>query len=267
MTNSISQNNDKPIYNVICIKWGKTEYSPDYVNRLYGMLKRNTQYDIRFFCFTDNAEGFCDGIIAKPMTTLNVAPEDNKYSYKKEAGLCDDNLGGLNGQRVFFFDLDVVIVDNIDCLFEYPKDKEFLIINDWNTKGNHVGQASCYSWVVGELGFVKTYFEQHPKEVVKQYYTASQEYLSAKIIERYGKLNFWPDSWTRSFRFHCSPKGFLRHFFIAKIPEGAKILVFHGSPKPHEALDGIWSNTRKIPFWKRLYKTVRPTKWIADYWR
>jgi hypothetical protein len=269
MTNSTPTDADKPIFNVICIKWGATEYTPDYVNRLCNMVKRNTTYDIRFYCFTDDPQGLSDDVIAQPMTTLNVPPEDNKYGYKKEAGLCDDNLGGLNGQRVFFFDLDVVIIDNIDCFFEFPKDKEFVIINDWNTKGDHIGQASCYSWVVGELGFVKTYFEQHAKQVVDKYYTASQEFLSEQVIARYGKLTFWPDSWSRSFRFHCAPKGILRYFFDAKIPEGAKILVFHGSPKPHEALAGIWSTSshRKTPFWKRFYKVIRPTKWVADYWK
>ena len=261
-----SNTKQNEVYNVICIKWG-TCYSPEYVNRLYSMINRNTRYDFRFFCFTDDPSDLCQQIISKPMTTLNVDSEDNRYSYKKEAGLCDNNLGGLNNQRVFYFDLDIVIVDNIDCFFTYPKDREFLIINDWNTRGDHVGQASCYSWVVGELGFVKTYFEQHPQQVVKKYHTASQEFLCAQVIAHYGELNFWPNRWTRSFRFHCLPKFFLRHFFVGNIPEGAKILVFHGSPKPHEALEGIWSTTKKVSFWKRLYKTVCPTKWIADYWK
>mgnify|MGYP001484372044 CR=1 FL=1 len=252
--------------NVICIKWG-TSYPAEYVNRLYRMVRRNTTRDFSFYCFTDNAEGLLPEIIPRPMTVLDVKPEDNKYAYKKEAGLCDDNLGGLRGQRVLYFDLDVVIVDNIDCFFDYPQGDEFVIINDWNTKGEHVGQASCYSWVVGELGFVKKYFEQHPKEVVEKYFTASQEYLSAKIIERYGKLNFWPDEWCRSFRFHCLPKGIMRHFKAAEIPQGSKVLVFHGSPNPHEAQNGVWTTVKKIPAWKRLYKVVKPVPWIADYWK
>lgn len=252
--------------NIICIKWGDS-YPADYVNRLFQMIQRNTSHPFDFYCFTENAADLFDEVIVKPLPVLNVKPEDNRYSYKKEAGLCDDQLGGLTGQRVFYFDLDVVIVDSIDCFLEYPKGEEFIIINDWNTKGDHVGQASCYSWIVGQLGFVKEYFEQHPREVADQYFTASQEYLSAQIIEKFGKLNFWPDSWCRSFRFHCLPKGVLRHFFIAKIPEGAKILVFHGSPNPHEAVLGVWSTVKKIPFWKRLYKVVRPTPWIMKYWK
>lgn len=266
MTDRVSTADQEDIHNVICIKWG-TSYPAEYVNRLYRMVARNTTYQFKFYCFTDDAEGLCPEVIPKPMTVLNVPPEENKYSYKKEAGLCDDNLGDLGGQRVFYFDLDIVIVDNIDCFFDYPKDKDFVIINDWNTKGDHVGQASCYSWVVGELGYVKEYFEKHPREVTDKFFTASQEFLSAMILERYGKLNFWPDSWCRSFRFHCLPKGIWRHFRIATIPPKAKILVFHGSPNPHEAIEGIWSSVKKIPFWKRLYKSVKPTPWIKDYWK
>ena len=77
-------------------------------------------------------------------------------------------------------------------MFAYPKSCEFYIINDWNTEGNHVGQASCYSFVVGTLGFIKEAFELNYTEVVETYGTASQEYLSAMVIDQYGKLNFWP---------------------------------------------------------------------------
>ena len=109
-------------FNVICIKWG-TMYSSEDVNKLCRAVKRNTSYDIDFYCFTDDATGLEKDVIVKPMTHLDVAPEDNKYAYRKEAGLCDDNLGGLNGQRVFFFDLDSLIVGNLDEFFDYPEGK------------------------------------------------------------------------------------------------------------------------------------------------
>lgn len=252
-------------YNVICIKWGD-RYSPDYVNRLYNMVTRNTQYSIEFYCFTDNATGLDDRIRVYPIPVLKGDPIDRGFCYRKEAGLCDDNLGDLNGQRVFFFDLDVVFVDNIDSLFSYPSGEEFVIINDWNSKGDQVGQASCYSWVVGTLGYVKADFEKNPEDIIDKYFTASQEYLSAKIIEQHGRLNFWPDSWFRSFRFHCMPLGIFRKFVTPSIPAGSKIIVFHGNPNPHEAIEGVWSYSHPAPWWKRFYKTVRPTLWIKDYW-
>jgi hypothetical protein len=255
--------------NVICIKWG-TEYSSEYVNRLYRMVIRNSTCKVDFYCFTEDSEGLDENIIVKPLPILDTKEEyQTKYAYRKEAGLCDDNLGDLKGERVFFFDLDVVMVGNIDDLLNYPEDEKFYIINDWNSKGEDVGQATCYSWVVGTLGYIKEYYEENPEEVVDKFYNASQEYLSAKVIEKYGKLNFWPDSWFCSFRFHCMPKfGPLRHFITPSLPKDRpelKVINFHGYPKPEEAIKGIWY-IKKGQNWKKLYKVCKPTPWIKDYW-
>jgi len=224
-------------FNVICIKWG-TAYTADDVNKLYSMIKRNTSYTIDFYCFTDNGQDLDKNIHVHPLPQfVNVKKGEEewakKYAYKKEAALCDDNLGGLTGQRVFFFDLDSLIVGNLDEFFEYPQGDKFYIINDWNTKGDTVGQASCYSFVVGKLGYVKRYFEENPKAMVEKFYTASQEYLSSKIIEKEGCLNFWPDNWFKSFRFHCLPKWYLRSFITPKIPDikGLKMIAFQFSSK------------------------------------
>lgn len=255
--------------NVICIKWG-TVYSADDVNKLHNMVKRNSSYNIDFYCFTEDSEGLNEDIIVKPLPILDtIEGYRRKYAYEKEAGLCDDNLGNLNGERVFFFDLDVVIVSSLDDLFSYPKEDKFYIINDWNTKGETVGQATCYSWEVGTLGYIKEYYEKNPKEVVDKFYNASQEYLSSKVIEKYGKLNFWPEDWFCSFRFHCMAKfGPLRHFITPSIPKNMpnlKVINFHGYPKPEDAIKGFWY-IKEGQNWKKLYKVCKPTPWIKDYW-
>jgi len=254
-------------YNVICIKWGNKYPSSD-VNKLYNMVRKNTSFDIAFHCFTDNDEGLDSKIIVHPLPEMDMDMSLCKYAYRKEAGLCDDNLGGLNGQRVLFFDIDMLIIDNIDELFTLPKDDEFYIINDWNSKGNKVGQASCYSWKIGTLGFAKEYFENNAQECLDKFYTASQEYLSSKVIEKYGKLNFWPKKWFRSFRHHCLPLGIFRKIITAKIPKGSKVLVFHGAPEICDAIKGHWTEEKGvIPKWKKvLYKKVKPTPWIEKYW-
>ncbi len=268
----------KKKFNVICIKWGTACYHAKDVNNLCSMIKRNTSYEIDFYCFTEHPEGLREDVIVKPLPTFeNVKKGEEeyalKYAYRKEAALCDDHLGGLTGQRVFFFDLDSLIVGNLDEFFDYPKGDRFYIINDWHTRGNHVGQASCYSWVVGTLGFVKKYFEDHPKEVIDRFYTASQEYLSSKVIEKYGPLNFWPDNWFKSFRFHCLPFPLFRYFLTPKIPNvpGLKMIAFHGLPGLEDAIKGIWCSNpedRKYPRgYKKLYKHVKPCPWILDYWK
>ena len=166
-------------------------YDAEYVNKLSNMIKRNTSYEIDFFCFTDDTKGLNEDIITKPLPVLDTIKEyQTKYAYRKEAALCDDTLGDLTDQRVFFFDLDVVVISNLDEFFDFPQDDKFYIINDWNTKGDTVGQASCYSWQVGTLGYIKKYFEENPKQIVDKFFTASQEYLSSKVIEKYGRNNF-----------------------------------------------------------------------------
>ena len=45
--------------NIVCMKWGD-RYGPEWVNRLYGMVARNTTWAFRFVCFTDNAAGIRD---------------------------------------------------------------------------------------------------------------------------------------------------------------------------------------------------------------
>ncbi len=269
MSHNQIKKNDKEV-NVICIKWG-TLYGPEYVNKLKNMIKRNTNYNVNFHCFTEVSEGLDSDVNVHPLPVMHMDMADCKWAYRKEAGLCDDNLGGLNGQRVFFFDLDTVIIGNLDPLFSYPIEDKFYIIKDWAHKDGSVGQASLYSWVVGTLGFAKTYFEKNAKPVFEKYYTASQEYLSAKVIEKYGKLNFWPENWVASFRFHCMPIGILRWFITPSIPnwDGLQMISFHGLPSMAEAVIGQWGpkTDRKYPKgFKKIYKHIRPTLWVKCFW-
>ena len=261
-------------YNVICIKWGE-KYKARDVNHLYRGVKRNTKYDIDFYCFTENPDGLDKEIKVFPILTT---PPWTTHAYRKEAGLCDDNLAGLNGQRVFFFDLDSLIVGNLDEFFEYPQGDKFYIINCWRHRRGHkkdiVGQASCYSFVVGTLGYIKDYYEANSKEVVDKFYTASQEYLSAKVMEKYGPLNFWPDNWFKSFYDHCMPQAFLRWLVTPKLPDvpGLKMVAFHGRCGITEALDGVFTHDKEYfkgirRFTKGWYKRVKPCPWILEYWK
>ena len=41
---------------ILCMKWG-TKYGPEYVNRLYAMVRRHLSGDFRFVCLTDDSTG------------------------------------------------------------------------------------------------------------------------------------------------------------------------------------------------------------------
>ena len=48
-----------------------------------------------------------------------------------------------------------------------------------------------------------------------------------------------------------------------------KIIVVHGNPNPIDAINGVWG--APVPWFKRFYKTVKPTKWLeqpgSQYWQ
>lgn len=262
--------NREPVH-IICIQWGDA-YGEKDINRLYNMLKFNTTFPINLHVFSNlNLPLLHKDINQHKEPLLSCHEEIKHLNYRKEVGLCDKQLGNLQGKRVFFFDLDIVITGNLDDLFSYPEEDDFYIIKDWNTKGSHVGQATCYSFVVGTLGYIRDTFEHNWQLYVEKFGTASQEYLSAKIIEKKGSLNFWPAHWFASFKYHCLPHVLLRHFLTPKPPnQHTKVLCFHGYPNIDDAIMGRWSSpTAKKPAkgWKKIYKSCRPTYWIKNYLR
>jgi hypothetical protein len=236
------------------------------------MITRNTKFEVNFYLFSnEKLPGLTPAIRQYPEPSIRLPADRSNLNYRKTVGLCTPEIAELQGERVFFFDLDVIIMNNLDALFDYPKDDKFYIINDWNTKGNHVGQATCYSFVIGTLNYIKEDFEANMDAVIARFGTATQQYLSAKIIEKYGAMNFWPDAWFQSFKFHCLAPIFIRRFVTPKLPPPeTKVLAFHGNPNIRDAISGRWlsdKNAKKENRWKAFYKAFRPTIWIEKYWK
>ena len=58
---------------VLCMKWG-TKYGADYVNRLYGMVKRHLTLDFTMVCLTDDSRGIDQAVRCYPLPALNLPP-------------------------------------------------------------------------------------------------------------------------------------------------------------------------------------------------
>lgn len=238
------------------MKWGN-KYSVDYVNRLYSMVSRNLSLPFRFVCFTDNSEGISPDIDCLPIIDVGANLDDDAgrkrvQAWKKLTTLATP-LYDIEG-TCLFLDLDVVIVDTIDCFFEQKGD--FFIIKEWASDENN-GNSSVYRFEAGSLGEVLEEFIKNRDEVVSSY-DNEQLYLSRKV-EALGFLNFWPQGWCPSYRNHCLPKNRLKRWFVpGNIPEDAKIIIFHGAPDPEDALLGRGD---------RWYRRIKATPWIADFWR
>lgn len=235
--------------NVVCMKWG-TKYGAKDVNILYSMVKRHLTLSHRFVCLTDDREGISKEIECFDLPFIQV-PSDKDVSPWRKLGMFSKKIGDLQG-KTLFLDLDSVILDNIDCFFSFSED--FAIIENWTQKGRGIGNSAVYCFELGKYYEILDYYHSNIDEVTSKY-SNEQIYLSKKI----GKLNYWPDSWCRSFKRHCLPGYIMRYFKSPVRPKDAKIIVFHGNPGIELAIRG--------GFFGNFLKYVRPTNWIKDNWR
>ncbi len=242
--------------NVLCIKWGR-KYGPEYVNRLRSMVRRHLTRPHRFVCLTDDRTGIEPDIEAFDIPQVGFADFDQRLpwtfghgwlkltSFKRE-------LYDLRGTTLFI-DLDVVIVGSIDEFFEPPG--EFVVIKEWD-KRDGTGNTSVYRYTIGAHADALEYLAANKDKALSEVRN-EQEFITG-YLGRQGKVSYWPDSWCRSFKRHCVRPGILCWFQPPRLPEGAKIIAFHGKPNPPEAIAGVSG---------KWYRKVHPTAWVAEHWR
>ena len=235
---------------ILCMKWG-TKYGPEYVNRLYAMVRRHLRGKFRFVCLTDRNEGVRAEVLCLPIPDLAL-PEGIPERGWKKLTTFEADLHGLTGTALFL-DLDVVIVDDITPFFELPG--EFLIIHDWKRPWRVTGNSSVYRFQLGAHADVLATFRATQAQV-RRSFRHEQAFLS-DMLHRQGKMGYWPDAWCRSFKYHCIPRWPGNLWRAPSIPEGARILVFHGEVNPPDALAG-----RRNRRWRHM----RPAEWIAAHW-
>jgi hypothetical protein len=109
-------------YNVIVVKWGN-KFTPEHVNRLYRMAKRNITLPFNFYCYTEDPTGIYDEVNIVP---LDESLELEKWWWKLTLFKQNDLDDGIN----LYFDLDVVLQSNIDHLFKKVKTNKVTLITD-----------------------------------------------------------------------------------------------------------------------------------------
>ena len=236
--------------NIICMKWGE-KYDSSYVNKLFNMVSRNLNRDFRFICLTDDNSGFLSSIESFDLPKLNLPDGIPERGWTKLVTF-SENLFEIYCQSLFL-DLDLIIVNRIDELFELEGD--FFIIKDFIRKDS-TGNSSVYRFEMGKFFDVLEYFQQNFTEIQSKYRN-EQEYLSDYMKNNHS-LSYWPIEWCQSFKKNCVQKGFKQFFYPPLLPQEAKIIIFHGKPNPPDALKG------KSGKW---YRKVLPTDWVADHWR
>lgn len=240
---------------IICMKWG-TLYGVDYVNRLYSMAKRNTRRPLRFVCFTDDPAGMDPGVESLPLPPMKL-PERVQWKGWRKLSVWQPTLHDITGD-VLFLDIDLVITGSIDEFFDFEPERTFCVIENWTQAGQGVGNTSVFRYRIGAHPYIFHRFENDPHHYLAKYKN-EQIYISREISE----IAFWPAEWCVSFKHTLLPRWPFNFLKAPPLPAETRIVAFTGRPNPDEARDGVWPGV----WYKKTYKHVRPTPWIAEHWR
>jgi len=236
---------------VICMKWG-TKYGAEYVNRLYNMVNRHTTLPFKMVCLTDDSTGIDPAVQCLPIPPLAL-PEGSPERGWNKLSTFEPELYGLQGNALFL-DIDIVIVDNMDCFFTHEGD--FLIIHDWKRPWRITGNSSVYRFKLGAFPQLMPYFRANFDEI-RSKFRNEQAYLSW-YVQQQGKLSYWPADWCKSYKYHCLRPIPFAYWQPPIKPEKAKIIVFHGEINPPDAINGGGG---------KWYRHVLPSQWIKDEWQ
>ena len=104
------------------------KYSSKYVNNLYYGLKKFSNIDFNFYCYTENKKGLDKNIIVIPLSNV----EKYKLQWHKLI-FHKNNFGNINiGEKCLILDIDWIIINNIDEILNYNLEKKrFLCFERW----------------------------------------------------------------------------------------------------------------------------------------
>jgi hypothetical protein len=228
-------NSDK---NIICLKYGN-KYPAHYVNRLYNMVRRNITGNFNFYCITEDPAGLDSHINSIHLPKIN---DLKGWWYKPFVFSKDLPIKG----KLLFLDLDIVIIKNIDCFFDYEP-KKFCIIRDFTRTTQPNWQRYNSSIFRLETGTLSHVWDSLIKDtnIVRRLH-GDQDWLYHNIKEN---VSFWPDEWCQSYKWEVrnqeevvgvgSKKSFSSILIDPDINPKTNILVFHGYPKPDQVQDPV----------------------------
>lgn len=220
------------MYNFACVCYGD-KYSPEYVQKLYNMVERNTTIDYKFYCFTDlvKIHKQVEGNI-----TFQKFPEDDLNGWWNKMQLFHTN-SPLEGTTLYM-DLDVCITDNIDCFFTYKPDMNFVGMNDFNpaTKGWNSSIMKFKNNAMHDSLWLR--FMKDRPNLLRRF--PGDQNLISDFIKGAPGCDSFPDSWTQSYKWY-DRKGnrYSRQNMTYEHNGESLVTVFHGQPNPHES-DQEW---------------------------
>lgn len=234
----LTNNCDKNV-TVVCVFWGD-KFSLDYVYNLKAMVERNTTVQHNFICFSDRQiPGIETILLPKGM----MGWWNKIYLFNKD--------NGLSG-RIVYFDLDTVIVNNIDWFMNW--DGNFMGIEDLGAINSHQPhlknklQSPVLNFNHEKNIAIWDYYSKN-KVTVEQRIRGDGEFLETILPKNYRTLlqDVFPNK-LKSYKYHIYPN---------RPDKDVSIVCFHGRPSIIQSM----TETVVTPM-----MTYEKNDWVKEYW-
>ena len=220
------------------------KYNWDYVERLYSMLKRNSTHDISFHVFTEKKRTVPSHMIKHVLEDWpGISGPKKAWWYKMQMF----NPAHMSG-KLLYMDLDVVITKNIDWIWEHDANY-FWAIRDfkyiWRPMWKGMN-SSIMLWDTTRWGKIWNEFQNRNIAATVKQFHGDQDFLNSLITDKH--LRFFDQDAVQSWRWQIKDGGMdMKTRMYNKPGTGSMlspktaVMIFHGSPKPHEIADPVIS--------------------------
>lgn len=216
-------------------------YGWTYVDRLYSMLSRHITPGVRLHVYTEDSRPVPAPYIKHALVDWNISGPKQSWWYKLQMFNSLYHAGPL-----LYFDLDTVIVDNIDWVWNLPL-RYFWTLQDfkylWRPAHNGINSSIMW-WDTRSFDHVwKNFRSKNLANIIKQF-PGDQDYLTQELGSK--NFRFINTDRVKSWRWQCLNGGynFKQRTYQTpdsgtQIPDNTSILVFHGKPKPDQITDPV----------------------------
>ena len=216
-------------------------YDWSYVERLHNMLQRNLSHGVRLHMFTEATRPVPAPMIKHTLLDWGIGGPKKSWWYKMQLFNQQNHAGAF-----LYFDLDVIIVDNIDWIVNLPL-RHFWSVKDFKYlwRPTHASVNSSVMWWDTKLydHVWRDFLRQNLHEIIKQY-RGDQDYINMAISDSHRR--YMDSERVKSWRWQCLDGGynFANRMYRTpgsgtSLPENTSVLIFHGNPKPHKLHDFV----------------------------
>ena len=213
------------------MRGGDQTMQPEYIRRLANSVARNLQVPHRFICFADDPRKVPDGIETLP---LDVPWKSRALPKAYIYGAPNTGCPIEPGTGILIFDLDTVIVGDIGGLVDHGHDlvsreRIYLLprlVPDGCTIFSRAGSAKANACA-------RIFHAEIANKGATTNGGDERELLCRAGAATWGRIR---PGQVLGYKKHCRGKG---------LPEGARVVSFHGKPLPDQA----------------------PDAWIKEHWR